>query len=160
MYWAFLISIICLLIYLCARLFSKDSLPVQGVLAVITFLAIEDIAKTNGTPGVDLTAIFIILVIVLVYLLSIRSKQNSKWLVMIIGALFYMAFKTKETAIIAGILVFGLGFTEENLFNWREFKKNFKYIGFGLFAGMILFSVWSWVALKGPVLWFAPFRMD
>ena len=156
MYWAFLVTATCLLIYLCGRSFSKSSRPLHGILAVITFLAIEEIADTNGTPGVDLTAMFVVMLLLLVYLSSARSQHRSKWLLVLMGFLFYMAFKTKETTIIAGILIIGLGFTEENKFNWGALKKNLLYFLGGMFAGLAVFAFWTWVVLDDPFFGLRP----
>jgi hypothetical protein len=159
-YWAFLMTATCLLIYVCARLFSPNSGPLHGLLAVATFLSIGDIAGTNGTPGVDLAAMVMVILLVLIYLLSARRQHHSWVLVALFGFFLYLAFRTKETCLAASILVFGFGFTEKDQFNWSAFGKNLLVLLGGFLAGLVFFAVCMWIFVGDPLfgLRFSEFR--
>ncbi len=155
-YWAFLVASVCLLVYLGARLFSKRSHPLHGLIALGLFLSIAAIADSDGITQVDLTAMFVVALLVVTYLLSARVEHRSKWLIMLFGLLFYLAFKTKETTLPAGILIVGLGFITENKFNWLFFRKNFLYLLAGAAAGLVFFAIWTWLAVGDPLFGLRP----
>ena len=155
-YWAFLIASICLLIYLSARLFSPNSRPIHGVLAVGLFLSIAALADSAGSTDIDLTAMFIVLAIVTVYLLYLRSGLRSRWLIALLGVLFYLAFKTKETTLVSGLLVFGFGFDADEHFSFRRFFRNLLIFAGGCLIGLFVFALWTWLVVGDPLYGIRP----
>jgi hypothetical protein len=149
-YWAFLIAATCLLVYLCGRLFSPASRPLYGLLAVATFLSIGYIANTNGSPGVDLAAMGMVAGLILIYLFSARRNHRSRWLIALFGFFLYLAFRTKETCLPAGILVCGFGFTEQDQFNGLAFAKNLLIVLGGFLVGAVFFAICMLIFVGDP----------
>src|SRR5271157_1109600 len=141
LYWAFLITSTCVLIYICARIISQNSTPLHGLLAVALFLSIGAIAASAGDTGIDITAMFVVILIVTVYLLSARAEHRSMVLVALLGFLFYLGFKTKETTPPAGILVLGLGFNGESKFDKSLFLKNILFFFGGVLVSIVFFAI-------------------
>jgi len=150
-YWAFLITGSCLFIYLGARLFSDRSNPLHGLLSVALFLSIATIADSVGDPQVDDTAMFIVALLVLIYILSARSGHRSKWMIGLFGFLFYLAIKTKETTLPVVILTIGMGFIEGNRFSKSVLRRNILYLISGVLVGIAFFSLWTWIAIGDPL---------
>jgi hypothetical protein len=156
LFWAFLITSTCLLIYVSARLFHLGSHPLNGLLAVAVFLSLGVVAESDGTPGVDITAMFIVMVVITVYLLSARVGHCSKWLVSLLGLFFYLALKTKETTLPVGVLVLGLGLAGPKSFDWPAFLKNLLYFFGGFLAGVVVMAIWTWSVVGDPLFGLRP----
>ncbi|MFH2101947.1 MAG: hypothetical protein ABIJ39_01135 [Chloroflexota bacterium] len=149
-FWAFLIAFTSLLIYLCARLFSKQSNVIHGVLAVLMFFSLGSIAETAGNPIVDLTAMAMGMVIVGVYLISAHFSHRYSWLIAILGLLTFLAFRTKETVIATSVLLVSLGITDGEIFNFRHFARKMIWIAVGITAGIAFMAILSGLILRDP----------
>jgi hypothetical protein len=149
-FWAFLIATTTLLIYLNARSFTSQSNPFHGLLAIAIFFSIATITEWAGVAGADTTAMFMVMVMVTVFMFLIRSQHRSKWLLAALGFLFYLSFKTKETTLITGLLIVGLGFSE-NKFDLLYFRKQIGYVLVGFLAGVVFFAIISWIVLGDPL---------
>jgi hypothetical protein len=150
-FWAFLITASGLLIYLCGRLFAPHSRPLYGLMAAATFLSLEDIGGSNGTPGVDIAAMLMVAVLLLIYLLSAQRNHGSRWLIALFGFFLYLSFRTKETCLAAGILVLGFGFTEQDQFQWTAFAKNLIILLGGFLAGLVFFALCMGMFVGDPL---------
>jgi hypothetical protein len=150
-FWAFLIAGTSLLIYISARIFSKKSNPLHGLLAVALFLSINSIAGTAGVAFVDITAMFMVILLTMVYILSARRVHEVDWLIALFGFLFYLAFRTKETTLSAGFLVLGFGFSGVSGFRWSNLLKRSVYLIFGVLGGVFFFAILSWIFLGDPI---------
>ena len=154
-YWAFLMAATAFLVYYNARSFTGKSNLVHGVLGVGLFFSVGFFAAKTGVVDVDLSAMFMVMVFVTVFMASARSQHRSKWILILLGALFYLAFKTKETTLVSVLLFIGLGFQEEK-FQFKVFIKNIAYLLVGILAGIILFAMLSWVMLGDPLFGLRP----
>jgi hypothetical protein len=148
-YWAFLISGTTLLVYLAARNLTSHNTPLHGILAVALFFSTGVVAETAGSPLVDNTAMFMVLLFIAAFLASARKKHESKYLLVLLGSLFFLAFKTKETTLPIGILFFGLSISDEG-FDWRLFARRLGYVFVGIGAGIIFFIFLNWIFLGDP----------
>ncbi len=149
-FWAFLTAGAAFLIYVNARLCSSKSNALHGLLAVGFFFTLKDTASWAGTPWADMTAMVMVLLIITFYFLSIRSNNQIKWLVIILGVLVYLGFRTKEVVLITCLLLPGLGFTNETHFDRKLFLKNIAYLFAGVIAGVFIYGVLGWIILKDP----------
>ncbi len=156
-FWAFLIAGTCGLIYLAARTFSHHSHVLHGLLAVGLFLSINEIADTAGITHVDITAMFMMMLFTVTLILSARLNHRSIGLLMLLGFLLYLAFRTKETTLVVGIPLLGLGMAGEKPFDWRQFLRKLLYVFIGILLGVIFFILLDVVFLHDP--WFG-FRLS
>jgi hypothetical protein len=155
-FWAFLLAGTSLLIYFSGRYFTRQTTPLHGLLGVGLFLSIGAFADTSGIPLVDITAMFMLMLIVSVYIASARRNHTSIWLLLFTGFLLFLAFKTKESTLAGGILLLGLGFTAESTFNLSLMLRRFFYIILGAVAGFIFFTMLSAVFLGDPFFGWRP----
>lgn len=154
-YWAFLMAATAFLIYYNARSFTGKCNLIHGVLGVGLFFSVGFFATNTGVVDVDLSAMFMVMVIVTVFMASAKCQHRSKWILTLLGALFYLAFKTKETTLVSVLLFIGLGF-QEGEFQFKIFIKNIAYLLVGILAGIIFFAMLSWVMLGDPLFGLRP----
>lgn len=106
----------------------------------------------------DLTATFMTVLMVNVYILILMSCRFwRKWGIFILGILFFLALKTKETAFVASITLM-LGILYEILSNKeRSGSRWLRTLVLGFLAGVGLFVVLNTLVLGDP---FFGFRMS
>lgn len=155
-FWAFLVTGICLLVYITARNLNYYSHPFHGLLAVSLFLTMGVVADTAGMPLVDITATFMLLMMVSVFVHSVRNRHKYKWLIIIFGVLFLLAFKTKETTLSALILFLGYGFNDEDTWDWKVFAKRLVLVLLGVIIGGLFYTFLNAVFLKDPLFGLRP----
>jgi hypothetical protein len=153
-YWAFLIALSSLLVYVNARLLTKHSNMAHGLLAVLVFWSIGILAETAGSTQVDIPAMFITSLIVCTYLASARRGHSSKWLIGLLGLLYYFGFRTKEVVMCTFLLVIGLGFAEDDKFEFKLLLKRLGYLAAGAAAGIAVFLVLNSIFLHDPLFGF------
>lgn len=149
-YWSFLMASTAALTYWNARqLFGRRSI-IRSLIAVLIFLSINLFLQFSANVFPDFTVMLIVALFLLVYLASIKKENHSKALLLILGALFYLAFKTKETSILPCVILLpGMGLIA-NRFNFTFFKKNSILFLGGILIGVICFAILSGLILKDP----------
>lgn len=153
-FWAFLMAGTCGLIYLAARLFSKHSKVMHGLIALTLFFSIKEIVINAGIPLVDDTAMFMMMLFIVLMILSARQGHQSIVLVMLLGFVLYLAFRTKETSLLAGIALFSLGMNGGNFFGWRLFLRRMLYVLLGVLAALVFFILLNTIFLHDPLFGF------
>ncbi|MEZ0397252.1 MAG: hypothetical protein ABWK53_12590 [Anaerolineales bacterium] len=148
-YWAFLVAGIAFFIYLNARLAADKSTPLHGLLAFGVFFSLSDLAKWAGTPFVDLTLALLLSLAVTFYLLACRRPEQIGWL-LLLGFIFSLGLRTKETMLIAALLLPGLGFDAENRFDLRPFLIRLAYLISGALIGIVIYGGLCALVLKDP----------
>jgi hypothetical protein len=146
-FWAFLISATSLTIYLGARNFSYQSGRLHGLFGLAIFFSIKALSETTGMALVDISAMFMVSLITLVYLFSLKQDHRSAWLIGLLGFLFFLAFKTKETTLITGLLIFGLGYGPQPDFKLSQLLKRLPTFALGGLLGLIFFMLLSGIFL-------------
>lgn len=155
-YWGFLIASTATMVYATARILTRRSNLLHGITAVGLFFTFKVIADYSGITVVDITAMMIVAMIVLLYVLSNRYDHQVQWIVIAIGCLFFLAFKAKEPSIIAGVILIGLGFSSEGRFDARKLAKNLVLFAIGAAGGVLIFVILNSVLLKEPFFGLAP----
>ncbi len=155
-FWAFLMSGACLLAYLGARNFSQQSRPWHGILAALLLLSIKDLADNAGVAWVDLTAMFMVALIAVIFLFSLKKQHGSTGLLLLLGGLFFLAFKTKETTLVSGLLFVGLGFDAAGAFDLTRFGRRLGILALGALGGVVFFAILSWIFLGDPFFGLRP----
>jgi hypothetical protein len=151
-YWSFLITSTSLLIYLSSRLFIKRSSWVNGFLGVALFLSLDFLAKYSGVTKNDFTAMFIVVFIILIFLLASKSGFKNPWLISLLGFLFFLAFKSKETAVIIGVIFLGFGFVESENFKLKVFWNRLRFFLIGFLVGGLFIMLLN-TLIVGDTFW-------
>lgn len=138
-YWVFAFTLTTLFVYLNARILTARSNFIHGILAVCFYISINSFFTTMGIPLVDYTSMLIFSVITFTYLYSLRKAHQHRSLLMLLGFLFFLAFKSKETAWISAVLFIGIAFDSSNKVDIDNLKRNILQIFYGGGIGLLLF---------------------
>ena len=155
-FWGFLIAITAALIYFNARTFMRKSSPLHGLLALGFFFSYPLITEFSGDPVVDITAMVMVLLYVSVYLYALRNPDKKRIAAIVLGALAFIAFKTKETTIFVNFLLIGFILDEQGKWNWQALKELIRPVLTGLAAGIGLFILLDGLILGKPFFAIAP----
>ncbi|NMB61661.1 MAG: hypothetical protein GYA18_04890 [Chloroflexi bacterium] len=153
-YWAFTISLTALMVYWSARSFLKDSTFIHGLLAAGFFFSYRLISSYAGVTSADITAMMMTTALIFVYLQY--QHTSKKWLLVTLGALSFLAFKTKETTLFANIVMVGFFFDEDGKFAFKNVVPYLKNLLIGFTAGIGLFIVLDSVFLGQPFFAISP----
>jgi hypothetical protein len=77
--------------------------------------------------------------------------HESKVLMVILGFILFLAFKTKETTLPIGILLIGLSIDDNNTINWKTFIRRLGYVFIGVCVSVVFFAILSWIFLGDPL---------
>ncbi|RPI88079.1 MAG: hypothetical protein EHM41_02670 [Chloroflexi bacterium] len=155
-FWSFLVSLTGFLVYLNARYFTDKNNILHGATAVILFFSIDLLSFFSGVTVVDITAMTMVMVVVTFYVFSLRCHHTQPYLLIMMGVMFFLGFKTKETTLVLGLLLIGLGFSQDGSFQPASLKKNLRSFLTGMFLGIALFILMNTVILKDPFFGMLP----
>lgn len=147
-FWAFEITLTILLIYISIRVLHDENNSVHSILAVLLFLGIPYLSEFSGRTIIDFTAMLLVTLLFLIYILAARSDFRSKWLLGVMGLLLFFTLKSKETAALCFYLLIGLGFSKDHGFSFKNILGRLKPVVFGLLAGLVIFVILNAVLLK------------
>jgi len=153
---ATVIGITCLLVYLNARRLTSDSSFLNGLIALGIFFSANYWGQLIGVPYIDFTVMLLLMIFVSVYLSSAARNHQNPYLIVALGFIFLLGFKTKESFLSAGILLLGLGIGEGGRYKFPLLGKNLLRFGAGLFIGVIVFIILNALILKNPLFGFRP----
>ncbi len=153
---AFIAFSCAILVYYSARILSKKSSPINGIIAVGLFLGVPAIIERIIAPLVDTTAMLMMLSLTVIYLQSARKNHSNKWLLVLFGAFFFMSLRTKEVAIVAAILILGFGLIDDKSINSRMLIKNSLYMAVGIVITALLNVAINAIVLDTPFFGFRP----
>jgi len=145
-----------ILVYYSARIFSKKSSSINGIIAVGLFWGVPAILERIIAPLVDTTAMLMMLSLVAIYIKSARKNHSNPWLLGLFGVLFFMSIRTKEVTIVAAILVMGYGLISDKPINSRMFIKNSLYVAVGMMIAVLLNIAINALVLDTPLFGFRP----
>lgn len=149
-FWGFLVGLNTFMVYVAARKMRQANTILHGILGVMVFFGMSVIGDVSGVIVVDLTAMTMLMAVFLVYVLSMTKGHANRWLVGALGFTLYLAFKTKETTLPVAVLLLGLGWVENEGFNWRSLLKNLLWVACGAAVGIVFFGLLSWMILGDP----------
>lgn len=152
----FLAFISTVLVYYSARSFSKNSSPINGVIAVGFLLSIPAILDRIIAPVVDTTVMIMMLAMVAIYIKSARKDHGKPWLLVLFGVMFMMALRTKEVTIVAVILIMGFGLVSDKPFSFSLIKKNLRYVVGGMAVAALIIIAINTIVLGSPLFGFRP----
>jgi hypothetical protein len=136
-FWGFIMSTSAVSVFLLGRFVSKDNNFFHGFFALLIFLTSNLFLRHFGIPLVDLTTMMMVMIYLLILLYFLR-QNHAKWVIVLLGFLFFFAFKAKEFSLILLVTVPVFGFTEENAFNFKLFFVRLLYFVLGLLVGVVV----------------------
>jgi hypothetical protein len=74
----------------------------------------------------------------------------------LMGFLFFLGMKTKETNLIASVLLLGFGFDEDGRFEVQIFIRRLIQFGAGVVAGVVFFIILNTIVLREPLFGLTP----
>ena len=153
-YWAFMIAFTALLVYWSARIFLKESTAMHGILAVAFYFSYQFISSYAGVTSVDIAAMMMSTALIFTYLLFLRTEK--KWVLFVLGALTFLAFKTKETTLFANIVLLGFFFDKDGKFAFKNVLPILKNYFIGFLGAIGLFIVLDSIFLRQPFFAISP----
>lgn len=139
LFWAFQVVVSGGLVYINAKLLSSKNTILNGLLAVLFFFSNRILYIYNGTPGVDFSVMLWVSVAITIYVIYLKSKKRSYFLLVLLGMVQFFALKSKETGIIIFVLLLGTLFVDE--FSWKDSFKKIGYIFVGGISGVVVLMV-------------------
>jgi len=155
-FWGFLISITATLVYYNAWIFAAHSTPLHGFIALAFFFSMPFITEYSGEPAVDITAMAMVILYLTIYLEVLRTADKRKSLTIILGALAFLAFKTKETTIFINYLLIGLMLDADGKWQWKNLGEIIQRLLMGASVGILLFIIMDAVVLGDPFFAISP----
>ena len=104
----------------------------------------------------DITAMVMVILYVSVYLYALRNPDKKRIAAIVLGALAFIAFKTKETTVFVNFLLIGFVLDEQGKWNWQAFKDLIRPVLTGLAAGIGLFILLDGLILGKPFFAISP----
>jgi len=153
-YWAFMIALTALLVYWCARIFLKESTAIHGLLAAVIFFSYKFISSYAGVTSVDIAAMLMSMALVFTYLLYQRTEKE--WLLYGLGALTFLAFKTKETTLFSNVVLLGFFFDKQEKFAFKNISPYVKSYFMGFLGAIGLFIILDSIFLGQPFFAISP----
>lgn len=120
LFWAFLVSSSVVLIYLSVRNLGFRNSRLNALLGVLFMLSMGFLPAYSGKTENDLTAMFLVSLILFVYLLSLKGGYEKPIIIGLLGFLIFLASRTKETAFMFSFIIIGFGFSKSDNFHFRE----------------------------------------
>lgn len=122
LYWAFIVATAALLVTVCARWLSPAAHPLNGALGPLLFLSQTLIFEYAGVTYADFTVMLLVAAGVTAYIAWLRTGRRP--LLAALGMLLYLAPRAKETGLVLGVLLIGLGWQKDvDGFRWRNIAK-------------------------------------
>lgn len=144
LYWGLLMSASITSTYVGTRLLTSSRYAVSivaGVLAVLFFVSQPFLVENAAVPFADYSAVLMIVLATVLYLLIQRSARFRVPLLVVLGLIFFFALKTKEHSIVIGVLLLGLGFEANGRYRVARLFRNTLPLLAGMAAGQIVFMI-------------------
>lgn len=149
-FWGLLIALTAALVYLNARILTGESGILHGLIAVAFFFSFPLITEYSGEPAVDITAMLMVTIYMSVYHLSLKKPEKRELFAVVLGALAFLSFKTKETTIFINLLLLGYAFDDSSKWSWKQMLDLAKPLLIGLVAGIGVFILLDGFILGRP----------
>jgi len=155
-FWAFLFTATSFLIYLSARWMSKGKSIFNAIMSFLVFFSITSFSEYAGTPKIDFTATFMVSLVFAISIFYWEFKVNKRVILLILGFIFFLILKTKETTYLSAIVLIGFGFDEHLRFSFREFFKSLLFVLPGFILGGLFFILLNWLCVGDPLFGIRP----
>ena len=156
LFWAFLVSSSVVLIYLSVRNLGFRNSRLNALLGVLFLFSMGFLPAYSGKTENDLTAMFLVSLILFVYLLSLKGGFEKPLIIGLLGFLIFLASRTKETAFMFSFIIIGFGFSNGDNFRFRELFRRLPAFLIGLGCGVVFFLILNSLILRDPFWGFRP----
>ena len=155
-FWGFLVSSTALLVYWNARSFFRHSQPLHGLIAVAFYFSYRFISRYCGVTSADITATWMVTLFLTIYLIHLRTGRKYQWPLVLLGALSFLSFKTKETTFFANVFLLGLLFEQDGKFQFKKLSTFIKPFLAGFFSAVGFMIVLDAIFLRNPLFSISP----
>ena len=150
-FWSFEVALVAALIYAGVRL-SSDGAGYWGAYAAVLFYFCQTlIFNFAGVTYADFTAMLMMALGVVLFLLNQRQKSRRSFLILL-GLTFFCAVKSKETGVCLLPLLWGSLWEDDARNGWDRAARNAGSLAVGVAVGVCGFMVLDRVFL-GDALW-------
>ena len=137
-YWCFMFFGTSICTYWSAKILAGKKSALISVLAVLLVWIWPMFGREAGSPLSDFTVMLLVSVSVFIYLAFLADRTKySRWFIMLLGFIFFLAVKSKETGICLIVLFLGLGRIKDN-FSVKRFIKDLFWLLCGIAAGSLV----------------------
>lgn len=155
-FWGLLMALTAAQIYYHARTITRHSSILHGLLGLAFFFTFPFIVEYSGEPAVDITAMAMVTLFISVYLNAVKRPEKRRVALVVLGALVFFLFKTKETTIFIFYLFLGFGFDADGRWDWRRLFSIIKPVAIGFACGILLFILLDGLILGQPFFAISP----
>ena len=147
-YWCFIFCGTLLLTYWSAKILAGRKNTIIGIVAVLLVAMLPIFGREAGSPLSDFTIMFFVTIAAFIYLafLNVKNKYSRLFLILL-GAIFFWAMKSKETAICMIVLFLGLGRNQIGQFSILRFIKDIGWLICGMLAASLMIMILDQVFL-------------
>ena len=119
----------------------------QAAIALLFFFTQPYILTQPGVTYADFTAMMLVALATAIYLLFHRLSSDRAALLIVFGLCLFLAVKSKETGVIAAILLAGMVFPRSGKFDLPLLRRRLGFVLLGVGTGMICLVVLDQVFL-------------
>jgi len=148
-YWCFMFFFTAVLVYWCAKMLAGKGGYFVGIIAALLFLVQPlFVVREWGCPLADFSAMLWVVLGAFVYLaFPVNTQKHRRWILMLLGFIFFWAVKSKETASCMVVLFFGLGEDESGIRRFGRFARDIGWACLGALAGCVILMILEGVFL-------------
>lgn len=153
-YWAWVVAITSMLVYVNARLLSPAPPPLIGIIALLLFWAPSSLFRLAGVAYSDYTVMLMVACGTTLYLLYHRTHRTI--LLVAFGMVLFFAMESKPTGMCLATLLAGMGLTQAHekeedqakhtrwdttQRQWKLWLRNLLLVGLGIALGQSIFMI-------------------
>jgi len=144
-FWSFLITSSAALTFINSFELAKHGTYITklltGTATLLLFFSFPYILDYPGVTYSDYTLVWLISILITLYLLYRSNKKHKHLILILMGTIFILVFKTKEIGVFLCILLLGIGIDEKDNFRLSLFLHNIKYFLVGTLPGFICIAI-------------------
>jgi len=141
LFWAVVVALTSVLVYVNARLLTRTTTYVHGILAVYLFFSTTVVFQWSGSALTDLTLMLLVTLGITCYLLSHRLSRYRFIPLMGLGLMLFLAIQSKQIGIGLAVVLPGLGWVGGNTFQWRKLAMHNALVVAGVAVGVVLLAL-------------------
>lgn len=138
LYWAWVVALTSVLVYVNGRMLSSHAHPLTGVFAVLLFWASQSIFRLTGVAYADSTVMLMMTLGTTLYLLYHHTQR--RLVLVVFGSVLFFAMESKPTGLCLATLLAGLGLVNDRL-HWKIWIRNLFLVALGIALGQGIFMI-------------------